>query len=201
MNFELLVASGNKHKVDEIRQILSPHGITVYGIKDLNLKDLVEPENGNTYKENALIKAYELNKQVTMPIIADDSGIEIEALGNKPGLHTARFATEMGGHDKANRFIVDECKKGGNNRATFYCDIVLINVEDKPLLFEGVVKGHISDDVKGSNGFGYDPIFICDEVNKCYAELSNKEKNLVSHRGKALKKLITYLLVNGFISK
>lgn len=201
MNFELLVASGNAHKVNEIREILSPHGITVYGIKDLNLNDLVEEENGKTYKDNALIKAKELSKQVTMPIIADDSGLEVEALNNEPGIFSARFANKMGGHDKANQYVINECIKAQNDKAKFYCDIILINVDENPLLFEGVVPGHISKEIKGSNGFGYDPIFICDEANKCYAEMSNKEKNLYSHRGKALKKLLTYLLVNGYISK
>ena len=196
MNFELLVATNNQHKLKEIRSILSPHKITVYGMKDLNINIGEVEENGSTYYENALIKANALKAVSKIPIIADDSGLEILALNNMPGLHSARFATECGGHAQAiNKILTDI--KGKDRSAKFICDIVLVNVEDKPLLFEGIVPGKIAEQVHGDGGFGYDPIFICDELNKSYASLSDEEKNRVSHRGKALKKLITYLKING----
>lgn len=196
MNFELLVATNNAHKLQEIRQILTPHHILVYGMKDLNINIGEVEETGSTYYENALIKARALQAVTKMPIIADDSGLEILALNKMPGLHSARFAEECGGHANAiNKILKDLESK--DRSAQFVCDIVLVNVEDKPLLFEGIVPGKIGTKVEGDGGFGYDPIFICDELNKCYASLTKEEKNRISHRGKALKKLITYLKING----
>ncbi len=199
MNFELLVATNNDHKLKEIRQILSPHHITVYGMKDLNIDIGEVEENGKTYFENALIKAKALQQVTKMPIIADDSGLEVLSLNNKPGLYSARFAKDCGGHMEAFK-ILDKELEGLDRSARFMCDIVLVNVEDKPLLFEGIVPGRIGYEPDGNTGFGYDPIFICDELNKSYASLSEEEKNRVSHRGKALKKLLTYLKINGYAS-
>ena len=197
MNFELLVATNNNHKLSEIRQILSPFHITVYGLKDLNIDVGEIIEDGKTYYDNALIKANALKKVTTMPIIADDSGLEILALDNKPGLYSARFAEECGGHKEAINKIIKDLE-GKDRTARFICDIVLVNVEDKPLLFEGIVPGKIGFEPDGDTGFGYDPIFICDELAKSYASLTQEEKNRVSHRGKALKKLLTYLKINGY---
>ena len=197
MNFELLVATNNNHKLTEIRQILSPFHITVYGMKDLNIDIGEIIEDGQTYYDNALIKANALKAVTTMPIIADDSGLEILALNNKPGLYSARFAEECGGHKEAINKIIKDLE-GKDRSAKFICDIVLVNVEDKPLLFEGIVPGKIGFTPDGDTGFGYDPIFICDELGKSYASLTQEEKNRVSHRGKALKKLLTYLKINGY---
>lgn len=198
MNFELLVATNNEHKLKEIRQILSPFHITVYGMKDLNIDIGEIEENGKTYYENALIKATALQKVTKMPVIADDTGLEIKAMNNKPGLYTARFAKEYGGHEGAFKEIF-KCIENKDRSAEFVCDIVLVNVEDKPLKFEARIKGHIAKSVNGEGGFGYDPIFICDELNKTYASMSQEEKNRVSHRGKALNKLITYLKINNLV--
>ena len=197
MNFELLVATNNNHKLTEIRQILSPFHITVYGMRDLNIDVGEIIEDGQTYYDNALIKANALKAVTTMPIIADDSGLEILALNNMPGLHSARFAEECGGHKEAINKIIKDLE-GKDRSARFICDIVLVNVEDKPLLFEGIVPGKIGFKPDGDTGFGYDPIFICDELGKSYASLTQEEKNRVSHRGKALKKLLTYLKINGY---
>lgn len=197
MNFELLVATNNAHKLNEIRQILSPHHITVYGMKDLNIDIGEVIEDGKTYFDNALIKAKALQKVTKMPIIADDSGIEIEALNWAPGLYSARYAESFGGHDKAIAHILNEVN-GKSRKARFICDIVLVNVEDKPLKFEGLVEGEIAKEVTGEGGFGYDPIFIENTLGKTYALMSQEEKNRVSHRGVALKKLLTYLKINGY---
>ena len=201
MNYEIVLATNNKHKLQEVREILSPCGIVVYSPRDLNM-DVPEPiENGKTYYENALIKAKNLAKYTIFPVIADDSGLEVEAMDNKPGIYSARFATECGGHDKAIQTILDNLKDKDNRKARFICDIVLVNVEDKPLLFEGIVEGEIADQTYGEKGFGYDPVFICKEANKCYGLMQNTEKNIYSHRAKALKKLVTYLRINGLIKK
>ena len=196
MNFEIVLATNNKHKLQEVRQILSPHKIVVYGLNDLNLKIEDVNEDADTYLGNALIKARAVQKVTSLPIIADDSGLEIEAMDNKPGLKSARFADDCGGHDKAIRAILEYLKDKDNRNARFICDIVLLNVEEGPLLFEGIVPGHIAKEPYGEGGFGYDPIFVADELNKTYAEMSQEEKNKVSHRGKALKKLLTYLRIN-----
>ena len=197
MNYEIILATNNAHKLKEVREILSPHKIVVYGLNDLNLKPEEAEENADTYQGNALIKARSVQKLTTMPIIADDSGLEILAMDNKPGLKSARFASDCGGHDKAIQTILDYLKDKEDRSARFICDIILLNEGDKPLLFEGIVPGHIADKPFGEGGFGYDPIFVCDELNKTYAEMSQEEKNKVSHRGKALKKLLAYLKING----
>ena len=199
MNYEIILASNNAHKLKEVREILCPHGIIVYSLNDLNLHPEEVIENADTYFGNALLKAESVAKLTTMPIIADDSGLEIEAMDNKPGLYSARFANECGGHEKAFEVIFDKVKE--NRKARFVCDIVLLNVDKKPLLFEGITNGVIADKVYGQGGFGYDPIFVCEETGKTYAEMGQNEKNKLSHRGRALKKLITYLLINGKIKR
>jgi len=201
MNYEIVLATNNKHKLQEVREILSPCGIIVYSPRDLNMTVPEPEENGTTYYENALIKAQNLAKYTIFPVIADDSGLEVEAMDNKPGLHSARFAAECGGRDKAIQTILNNLKDKDNRKARFICDIVLVNVEDRPLRFEGIVEGEIASTPQGEKGFGYDPIFISTEANKCYGIMMDKEKNIYSHRAKALKKLVTYLRINGLIKK
>ena len=198
MNYEIILATNNKHKLQEVREILSPHKIVVYGLNDLNIKVPEAEENGVTYAENALIKAKSIQQVTTMPIIADDSGLEITALNNEPGLHSARYASSLGGHDNAIKEILKRLEDKSDRSARFVCDIVLLNVEDKPLIFEGIAKGEISKEKMGEGGFGYDPIFISDETGECFA-LMKENKNTVSHRAQALKKLLTYLKINGFV--
>ena len=197
MNYEIVLATNNAHKLQEVREILSPHKITVYGLNDVNLKPEDVEENADNYFGNALIKAKAVQKLTTIPIIADDSGLEIEAMDNQPGIKSARYASENGGHPKAIEKILDYLKDKDNRKARFVCDIVLLNVEDKPLLFEGITEGVIADKPSGKEGFGYDPIFIPKGEKETFAELGEDIKNKLSHRGKALKKLLTYLKING----
>ena len=197
MNFEIVLATNNAHKLKEVREILSPHKITVYGLNDLNLKPEDVEENASTYAGNALIKARSVQKLTSFPIIADDSGLEIEAMNNEPGLRSARFAKEHGGHSNAIKYILDYLKDKDNRKARFKCNIILLNMEDKPLLFEGVAEGEIAKEVDGEGGFGYDPVFFSYELQKTFGHASQEEKNKASHRGKALKKLLTYLIING----
>ena len=198
MNFELILATNNKHKLKEVREILSPYNIIVYGLNDLNIKPKEVEENGKNYAENALIKAKAVQELTTMPVIADDSGLEISALNNEPGLHSARYASSLGGHDNAIKEILKRLEDKKDRSARFVCDIVLLNVGDKPLTFEGVAKGQIAKEKMGEGGFGYDPIFISDETKTCFA-LMGQEKNTISHRAKALKSLVIYLKINGFV--
>ncbi|HHT67255.1 MAG TPA: RdgB/HAM1 family non-canonical purine NTP pyrophosphatase [Erysipelotrichaceae bacterium] len=199
MNFEIVLATNNKHKLQEVREILSPHKIIVYGLSDLNVKIKDVEENNSTYVENALAKAKAIQKITNMPIIADDSGLEISSLNHEPGVYSARYASSLGGHDQAIKEILKRLENTKNRSARFVCQIVLLNTEDKPLIFEGIAKGYIAEKIMGENGFGYDPIFIEEETNQCFGLMDKKEKNAVSHRARALKKLITYLRINGFI--
>ena len=198
MNYEIILATNNKHKLKEVREILSPHNVIVYGLSDLNIKLPEIEENGKTYYDNALIKASAVQKFTTMPIISDDSGLEITALNNEPGLHSARYAESLGGHDNAIKEILKRFEDKEDRSARFVCDIVLLNVEKKPLLFEGIAEGTIAKEKMGEGGFGYDPIFISKETGECFA-LMKEEKNTVSHRAKALNKLLIYLKINGFV--
>ena len=198
MNYEIILATNNKHKLKEVREILTPHRIIVYGLSDLASKLEDVEENGNTYAENALIKAKAVQKITTMPVISDDSGLEITALNNEPGIHSARYAESLGGHDNAIKEILKRLENVQDRSARFVCDIVLLNVEDKPLVFEGIAEGTIAKEKMGEGGFGYDPIFISKETGECFAVMK-ENKNTVSHRGKALKKLLTYLKINGFV--
>ena len=197
MNFEILFATNNKHKLEEVRNFLSPYGLIVYGLSDV-LLDVVEPEEcGKTYRENALIKANAYKGVTKMPIISDDSGLEILALNNIPGINSARFAKEKGGHANAMTRIIDELKNHENKSAQFICEIVVVNLDKEPLYFRGVAEGEIISNFVGEGGFGYDPIFFSKEANKTFAELTQDEKNIYSHRGKALKKMLVMLQLRG----
>lgn len=191
--FVLLAATNNEHKLTEIRQILSPYGIKVLSLRDKNIAIDVE-ENGTSYKENALIKANALSKFTSMPLISDDSGIEVEALNNEPGIHTARYAKQVGGYNEAFKIIIEECKNKNNYNALFNCDIALMNYKKEPIIFEGRVPGKISPiPTSEGTGFGFDPIFISNETGKTNASLTVEEKNIFSARAKALQQLINYL--------
>ena len=199
MNYEIILATNNKHKLKEVREILAPHHIILYGLSDLSSKLPDVEENGKTYAENALIKAKAVQTITKMPIISDDSGLEIMALNNEPGIYSARYAESLGGHDNAIKEILRRLEGKEDRSARFVCDIVLLNVEDKPLIFEGIAEGTIAYEKSNSEGgFGYDPIFISKETGQCFAEMG-EEKNAISHRAKALKKLLTYLKINGFV--
>ena len=199
MNYEIILATNNKHKLHEVRSFFAKHHVIVYGLSDLNLKPEEVIENGKSYAENALIKAKAVQKLTTMPIIADDSGLEIIALNNEPGMFSARYASSLGGHANAIKEIIKRLEDKDNRSARFVCDIIALNIEDKPLIFEGIAEGTILKEPQGEGGFGYDPIFYSKEIEKCFGLLSENEKNTVSHRAKALKKLLTYLKINGLV--
>jgi len=201
MNFEIVLASTNKHKVEEYRSILSKHGITLYSFSDLNLTLPEVEENGKTFEENAIIKAEAAAKLVRFPVIADDSGLTIEALNNKPGIKTARFAKECGSQIAANNKIIELLKDKKNRNASFHCVIALINLTDNPLIFEGEAKGEITKTYNNETSFGYDPIFFSLEANETFHNLDKDKKNVISHRAKACKKLLTMLKVNNLINK
>lgn len=198
---KIILATNNKNKVREVNDILGPHGIEVVSPKDMGIFPGEVEENGTNYYENSLIKATSVAKLTDLPVIADDSGLEVEALGNIPGLRSARFADECGGHHNAIMSLVNQLEGKDNRNARFVCNIVLMNVEDSPLRFEGIAEGTIDFEPRGNEGFGYDPIFIQKETGISYGLLPEAEKNKSSHRGRALLKMLDYLRLKGLIEE
>ena len=193
--FELLIATNNLHKLKEYKDIFEGYNVKIYSLKDLNI-DIEPEETGKTFFENALIKCEACKKYTKIPIISDDSGIEIEELGEHfPGIHSHRYMEEMGGQKKCLEYLVNNHL---GSKAKFHCSIVLINVESKPIEFVGEVNGTISNIVKNCD-FGYDPIFKLDNINKTFAELNPNEKDKLSHRYLASVKLLNYLKENKYI--
>lgn len=182
---ELILASGNAHKISEIQEILG-EDYKVIGLKDLEYKIDIE-ENGNTYKENALLKARSIAKYYDSYVIADDSGLEIFALPEILGLYSARFMGEETPYDIRFKEIF-KLLVGKDNAARFVCGIALITPDKQEYYVEGEIKGVIGE-ISGKEGFGYDPIFYPEGKNCSMANLTSKEKNQISHRGRALAKL------------
>lgn len=198
MNFEIVIATSNQDKTNEYRKILSKHGITVYSFKDLNIDLPDVKEDGKTFEENAIIKALHAARYVKLPVLADDSGLCLKALNGFPGIKTARFAKECGNQIKANQEIIKRLE-GKNHDASFHCVIALANLAEKPLIFEGIVEGKISESYHNETSFGYDPIFIPNGKSITFHQLDSKIKNEISHRALACQKLITTLKINNLI--
>ncbi len=190
--FELVVATNNAHKVKEYQEMFLGYDIKFYSMKDLGIK--CDPaEDGNSYEENSLIKASALAKLTKLPVIADDSGLNVVALNNFPGIYSSRYADSFGGNQVANLELIKKLKPYEDKSAFFSCLITLMNVEDKPIQFKGICKGRILDKPHGEGGFGYDPIFYSDEAKIPFGEASPEIKNKYSHRAKAVEQLIEYL--------
>ena len=179
---KLVVASNNKGKIAEIKQILSDY--EVLSIKDCGIEIDVE-ENGVTFQENALIKAKALYELTKLPTIADDSGLVVEALDGAPGVYSARYAGD--GHDDSanNQLLLKNLQDKSNRNAKFVSAIAYYDGE-KTVYGNGEVHGVILKELKGNGGFGYDPLFFCTEINKSFGEATAEEKNSVSHRYRAL---------------
>lgn len=190
--FELVVATNNAHKVKEYQEMFLGYNIKFYSMKDLAI-ECNPDEDGSTYEENSLIKASALAKLTKLPVIADDSGLNVVALNNFPGIYSSRFADSFGGNKIANLELIKKLKPYEDKSAFFACVITLMNVEDKPIQFKGICNGHILDKPVGEGGFGYDPIFYSDEANIAFGEASPEIKNKYSHRAKAVEQLIKYL--------
>lgn len=195
---KIVVATNNLHKVKEYKEMFNQYGIEITFPKELGIN--IDPvEDGNTYEENSLIKAKAIASYTTLPIIADDSGLNVEALDNFPGIHSSRFASSLGGNEIANKKLIEMLKPFPNKSAHFTCVITLLNLEKEPLQFKGICKGLILDKPEGINGFGYDPIFYSIEAKGCFGTLSDEIKNKYSHRSKAFEQLINCLKENKFI--
>ncbi len=187
---QVVLMSNNEHKINEFKDALKEFDIDVLSAKEIGVNE--EPiEDGSSFEENALIKARFLAKHTSLPVIADDSGLEIHALDGFPGIYSARF---MNGHSyvEKNKAVIEMIKEKNDDSAHFTCVIAFI-YQGIEKTFRGECYGNIIHELKGSNGFGYDPIFYVPSLNKTYAELSEKEKLSISHRGNAIKLWKQYL--------
>jgi len=189
-NINLIFATSNQNKVLEIQKIL-PKKFNIKSLKDLNYFEDV-PENENTIEGNAVFKAKYIYKKFNINVFADDTGLEVEALNGEPGVHSARYAGKSRNSEKNIKKLLKNLKNIKNRNARFKTVIALI-INNKLHIFSGIVEGYILDSPKGNNGFGYDPIFCPNGFDKSFAELTLKEKNLISHRSFAMKKLIDFI--------
>jgi len=188
---EIIVASSNEGKIKEIRSMLCDIGIEVKSLKDIG-QDIDIEETGQTFKENALIKAQTVCDIIHKPVLADDSGLEVKALDYAPGIYSARFLGHDTSYDIKNQYIIDAVKDK-DRTARFVCAMALCIPNEEPIIIEEYFNGEINDCIEGENGFGYDPIFYVPELGMTSAQISPEKKNQISHRGKALRKLYDML--------
>jgi len=187
---KLVFATNNDHKLRELKEILSSE-FELLSLNDIGCTDDI-PETGTTLEVNAAQKSFYIWDKYGINCFADDTGLEIEALGNEPGVYSARYAGEGRNATDNMLKVLGKLKNEINRKARFRCVIsLIINGEEKQ--FEGIVDGKILDEKHGVAGFGYDPIFMPDGFSQSFAEMSAEEKNQVSHRGRAVKKLVDYL--------
>ena len=192
---ELVIATRNAGKLKEIRRLLEGAVDVIYSLADFPYLPPVI-EDGETFEENALKKARVTALQIAKTVIADDSGLSVDALGGRPGIHSARFAGEAAGDEENNRKLLAELAgiPAEQRSASFHCVIALCLPDGTCRTFSGNLKGTVLAEPKGSCGFGYDPLFFLPEYNNTLAELPPDLKNRISHRGKAFAKLKAYLL-------
>lgn len=186
---EIVIASGNAGKLREIEAILAPLGYTAVPQSVYKVPEAEEPYP--TFVENALAKARNAALHARMPALADDSGICVAALGGAPGVHSARYAGEPKSDARNNAKLIDALKAETDHSAYYYAALVVVRHanDPQPLIAEGRWAGQVIASPRGAHGFGYDPYFFLPDFDKTAAELDPREKNLISHRGKALRRL------------
>jgi len=194
---QLVLASRNPGKLREFGELLAPLGIEVVPQAALGVPDAEEPHA--TFVENALAKARNAARHTRLPALADDSGICVAALDGEPGVHSARFAGEPKSDQRNNERLIRLLKDQPDRRAHYYCVVVLVRHADdpEPLIAEGRWHGEVIDTPRGAGGFGYDPHFLLPDLGRTAAELEPHEKHAVSHRGKALRRLLALLREEG----
>lgn len=195
---KIVFATNNAHKLQEIREILGP-SFEIVSLNDIGCHEDI-PETGNSLEANAHQKAEYIFDHYHVDCFADDTGLEVDALGGEPGVHSARYAEGTDHDSEANmKKLLTKLGDNPNRKARFRTVISLIQMEggnpvcSREYRFEGVVEGHIAYEKHGTEGFGYDPIFIPDGYDKSFAELGEEVKNKISHRAKAVKKLADWL--------
>lgn len=196
MNLSIVFATGNANKVREVLELLG-EGISIISLKDIGCEEDI-PETQPTIEGNALQKARYVLDNYQQDCFAEDTGLEIEVLNGEPGVFSARYAGAQR-DSEANMALVLEKLKGQTNRKAHFKTVIALILDGKEITFEGIAKGHIAEAKKGEEGFGYDSIFIPEGYDISFAQMSSKEKNIISHRGKAVRLLINYL--EGLVSQ
>jgi len=197
MTKRLVLASHNAKKTAELASILQPLGLELLSLADF--PDVVAPEeDGDTFDENASIKAVSAFHVTGLPSLADDSGLVVPALGGLPGVRSARFAGENAGDEENKAALLDKMTNmEGDDRRAYFVSVVALAISEKSILtFRGETEGTILRQPIGYSGFGYDPLFLSSDLGVTFAEADAAEKNRVSHRGRALSKLCNYLTIN-----
>ena len=186
----LIFATGNADKMKEIREILGDLPVEILSMKEAGVSAVVE-ENGSSFEENALIKARAICELANEMVLADDSGLEIDYLNKEPGIYSARYMGEDTSYRIKNQNLIDRLEGVPDEKRTarFVCAIAAVFPDGKELIVRGTIEGRIGYEERGENGFGYDPIFYLPDRDISTAQLSREEKNSISHRGNALRKM------------
>jgi XTP/dITP diphosphohydrolase len=187
---KLVFATNNLHKLKEVQEMLS-NSIEVLSLKDIGCFEDIE-ETESTLEGNAKLKADYITKKYGFDCFADDTGLEVEALDGDPGVYSARYAGEHGNAEKNMEKLLIELKNKSNRKGKFKT-IIALNLTNKQYLFEGICEGEILNEKTGVKGFGYDPIFKPSSASCSFAEMNSEEKNIISHRGIAIQKLVKFL--------
>lgn len=187
---KLVFASNNANKIKEIQQLV-PASIQIVSLQDIGCTEEI-PETADTIEENAILKANYITQKYGLDCFADDTGLEVDALNGAPGVYSARYAGEPKNDSNNINKLIAALENESNKKANFKT-VICLNCNGKQFLFTGIINGKIIGEKIGENGFGYDPVFVADGMNKTFAELSMAEKSGISHRGIAVKQLIDYL--------
>lgn len=187
---KLIFATNNQNKLNEVKALL-PDSITLVNLRDINF-NIDIPETADTIEGNASLKSQTIYKITHTNVFSDDSGLLVEALGGGPGVYSARYAGEQkNDEDNIQKLLLN--LNNQTNRKAYFKTVMSLIIDGNEYLFEGIVNGTIAQEKYGTNGFGYDPIFIPDGYNKTFAEMNKDEKSSISHRSIALKKLIEFI--------
>jgi len=187
---KLVFASNNKNKIQEI-QALIPNTIQIVSLEDIGCTEDI-PETADTIEGNAILKSNYVTEKYGYDCFADDTGLEVDALNGAPGVYSARYAGNQKDANNNMAKLLSEIKDKTNRKANFKT-VIALNLNSKQNLFTGIINGKIIEEKSGTNGFGYDPIFVADGYNKTFAELTMEEKSTISHRGIAVQKLVDFL--------
>jgi len=186
---KLVFATNNKHKLEEVQAMLT--NFDIVSLADIHCFEDI-PETADNLVGNAILKANFITEKYGLDCFADDTGLEVEALNNEPGVYSARYAGEDNNAEANMNKLLKNLENNPNRKAQFKTAIAL-NIQGKQFIFEGICKGNILTEKRGDSGFGYDPIFMPDGFKTSFAEMNLAEKGGISHRGKAVEKLVTYL--------
>lgn len=187
---QLVFASNNNNKIKEIQQLV-PTDIQILSLKDIGCEADI-PETADTIEDNAILKANYVTEHYGYPCFADDSGLEIDVLNGAPGVYSARYAGSQRNDDDNMNKVLEKLQNETNRKANFKT-VIALNMNGEQHLFTGIINGEIIHEKRGTNGFGYDPVFVADGYQKTFAELTMEEKSTISHRGKAVKQLVSFL--------